>query len=143
MDGYIEIARGSNMCGISMSASYPTGATSSGPSPKPPAPSPAPSKNGTHYSDPFDGGCLSDEMQVQVQGISGEMCAPSCSLISPCPSDIPDGVTAAPQCALQDASSNKKYCALLCSPNGGDATCGAKASCKKVQLGTGVCTYDS
>ena len=59
------------------------------------------------------------------------------------------GVTARPQCALQDSSTGKKYCALICSPTAfiadqkaADAQCGANASCKSVQLGVGVCTYD-
>lgn len=55
-----------------------------------------------------------------------------------CPQDVPDGVTAAPQCALQDTSGNK-YCALLCTPGSNDS-CG-KATCKAIQ-GVGICTYD-
>ena len=62
---------------------------------------------------------------------------------------MPTGVTAAPQCALQDSASNQKYCALICSPTAkivdqkaADAQCGTNASCKSLQLGVGICTYD-
>merc|ERR1711881_748956 len=57
------------------------------------------------------------------------------------PTDVPAGVTAAPQCALQDSSTQKKYCALICSPSSNDAQCGTNASCKSIS-GTGLCTYD-
>merc|ERR1711959_279306 len=63
-----------------------------------------------------------------------------------CPSDVPAGVTAAPQCALQDSGSGDKYCALLCSPSNiikdqkaADAQCGTNASCKPIQT-VGLCT---
>jgi len=66
-----------------------------------------------------------------------------------CPSDVPAGVTAAPQCALQDTSSDK-YCALICSPTAiikdqklADAACGGtNLSCKPIQT-VGICTYDA
>ena len=54
---------------------------------------------------------------------------------------MPAGVTASPQCALQDQSGNK-YCVLLCTPSVEDDQCGENASCKPIQ-GQGVCTYDS
>merc|ERR1712060_446132 len=102
----------------------------------------------THYADPKTG-CLSDEVEVSVQGISGDMCSAKCGIFKPCPTDIPTGVTAMPQCALQDASSGKSYCALICSPmvpildqKAADAQCGENASCKDVQLGVGICSYD-
>jgi len=64
---------------------------------------------------------------------------------------VPDGVTAEPECALQDSSTHDKYCALICSPNtdeaslrAGDAQCSTKASCKAVpNANVGLCTYDS
>ena len=61
------------------------------------------SKNATHYGDPADG-CLKDETAVQVQGLGGDFCTPPCTgpLKSTCPTDVPKGVTAAPECALQD-----------------------------------------
>ena len=59
-----------------------------------------------HYEDPKDG-CGSDEIDITVQGIQGAVCAPKCTSGS-CPTDLPAGVTAAPQCALQDSSSGDK-----------------------------------
>merc|ERR1712046_500298 len=103
--------------------------------------------NSTHYEDPKPNGCLSDEISIQIQGVKGDFCTPACSLFKPCTSELPSGVTAKAQCALQDASSGKKYCALICSPSTdaaalkvGDAQCGT-GSCKPIQ-GLGVCTYD-
>jgi len=147
--GYIRMVRGKNMCGIAQSASYPTGAAAAGPSPpSPPGPSPPSPPGKTHYGDPKDG-CLSDEAEISIQGVQGDFCTPKCALFKPCPTDIPTGVTAKPQCALQDASTNLKYCALMCSPSlpiadqkAADAQCGTNASCKSVQAGIGICTYD-
>mmetsp|Transcript_5118 Transcript_5118/g.9756 ORF Transcript_5118/g.9756 Transcript_5118/m.9756 type:complete len:93 (+) Transcript_5118:302-580(+) len=83
-------------------------------------------------------GCLSDEIAVQIQGITGDFCTSECSLFKACPTDVPMGVTASPMCALQDASSGAKYCALICSPGG--SQCG-EATCKSIS-GVGICTYD-
>jgi len=138
-EGYLRMVGGKNQCGIAMQPSYPTGAKAAAPGPSPgpsPAPSPpAPSTN--HYEDPKDG-CQSDEVDLRIQGVAGDVCAPDCTSAS-CPTDVPAGVTAQPQCALQ-SSSQKKYCALICSP-GNDAQCGANASCKAIQS-VGICTYD-
>ncbi|KAH8052024.1 transferase [Aureococcus anophagefferens] len=132
--GYVRIARGSNICGIASEPSYPT------------------ARRGvadaeTHRGDP-NVGCEADELKVQIQGLAGEICSPSCTAAA-CPTDVPAGVTAKPQCALSDAASGKKYCALMCSPStdeaslrAGDAQCGDKASCKAIS-GLGICTYDS
>jgi len=150
MDGYILLERGTNECGISQSASYPTGAhkTGSSPSPAGPAPSspsPAPSTPaGSHYEDPnTTGSCRSDEQDIQIQGITGKFCSPACTGVfkTKCPTDVPAGVTARPECALQDPSGDK-YCALICDPSGNGDECGDKASCKSIS-GTGLCTYDS
>ena len=92
-----------------------------------------------HYEDP-NTGCGADEKAFTIQGLTGEVCAPSCTTAA-CPTDVPAGVTASPQCALQDQSGNK-YCVLLCTPSVEDDQCGDKASCKPIQ-GQGVCTYDS
>ena len=151
--GFIRMVRGSNMCGIASQASYPTGAKAASPSPPSPGPSPpSPTPPGpspkTHYGDPKNG-CMSDEIEVQIQGISGDFCTPKCGFFKRCPSDLPTGVTAAPQCAIQDSSTKQKYCALICSPtlpiadqNAADAQCGENASCKPAQAGVGLCTYD-
>jgi len=78
----------------------------------------------------------------------------------------PPGVSARPQCALQDASSGTKYCVLVCQTitnemsdmdhpqdiflrgfiKADDDTlengmCG-HATCHEVQPGIGICTYD-
>merc|ERR1711975_17313 len=130
--GYIRMVRDKNQCGIAQQPSYPTGAKASGPSP----PSPP---STTHYEDPKDG-CRSDEVSIQIQGVQGAVCSPKCTMGIFCPSDVPAGVTAKPQCALQDSSSGSKYCALICAP-GNDAQCGTNASCKSIQS-VGICTYD-
>ena len=96
----------------------------------------------THYEDPKPSGCSSDEVSIQIQGVAGDFCTPKCAKITnACPKDLPAGATATPQCALQDSSTNTKYCALICNPSSMDAECGTNASCKSIQ-GTGVCTYD-
>jgi len=169
LNGYILMAKGTtanpkNMCGISQSASYPTGATaatpgpspgpspgpapgpSPGPSPTPPGPGPAPGQ--THYGDPYDAACESDEVNITITGVTGAFCSPKCTLGVFCAKDVPTGVTAKPQCALQSSSGGAKYCALICSPTtdeaslrAGDAQCTANGSCKAIS-GTGICTYD-
>jgi C1A family cysteine protease len=147
-EGYIRMVRGKNMCGLAQQASYPKGAKAAGPSPPPTPPTP-PTPSTSHYEDP-KGGCQTDEIEVTITGVSGDFCTPKCSLFKPCPKDVPTGVTAQPQCALQDASApQNKYCALICSPTlpivdqkAADAQCGTNASCKSLQLGIGLCTYD-
>merc|ERR1712224_78903 len=108
-----------------------------GPSPTPPSPTP-PSPAGSHYNDP-KAGCLTDEVAISLQGVSGSVCAPKCGFFSGCPKDIPEGVTAFPSCALQDADSLQEYCALMCIPDI-DGQCG-DGSCKSVGS-FGVCLYD-
>jgi hypothetical protein len=144
------------MCGIASQASYPTGVKSEapgpGPSPGPSPPSPTPPSppaGSTHYGDP-KAGCMSDEQSITIQGVTGDFCSPACTgvLKTKCPADMPAGVTAAPQCALQDGATGAKYCALICSPTNvirdqkaADAQCGTNASCKSIQT-VGICTYD-
>jgi tripeptidyl-peptidase-1 len=99
-----------------------------------------------HYEDPnTTGSCQAGELDVQIQGIQGKMCSPKCSAAGACPTDVPAGVTAKPQCALQGGGA--KYCALICSPStkpsalrAGKAQCGKNASCKAIS-GVGICTY--
>ena len=123
---------------------------SPGPAPGPsPGPSPGSAPAGkTHYGDPSKG-CLSDEQAVQITGLKGDFCAPDCASAA-CPTDVPAGVAAKPQCALKGSTGTDKKCALICSPAGkideaslraGDAACGTGASCKAIQS-TGICTYD-
>jgi len=154
--GYIMIEQGKNLCGITQQPSYPTGAKKAAPGPAPgPTPPPSPTPPGpagkSHYEDPNDGGCMPDEQAVQIQGVQGSICTPECTGIfkTKCPTDVPAGVTAAPQCALKTTTGGK-YCALICSPSedeealrAGDGQCGKKASCKSAGVGVGICTYDS
>jgi C1A family cysteine protease len=148
-DGYVRLVQGKNMCGVASQASYPKGATKAGPSPPgPPTPPPPPPSQHPHYEDPKDG-CRSDEIEVTISGVTGDFCTPKCGLFKPCPTDTPSGVTAKPQCALQDSGSSDKYCALLCAPSlpivnqkVADDACGTNASCKPLQAGIGICTYD-
>lgn len=147
-EGYVRMVRGKDICGITKQASYPIGVKALRPAPPSPSPTPPSPPPSSHYEDPKEG-CQMDEAEVSIQGVTGAFCAPKCSLFKPCPTDVPLGVTAAPQCALQDASSGQKFCALVCSPTAqiddqkaADAQCGANASCKPLQLGLGICTYD-
>merc|ERR1719199_957714 len=99
----------------------------------------------SHYGDPASG-FMSDEEAVQVKGVPGDFCSPDCKSQA-CPTDVPSGVTAHPQCALKTTTGDKR-CALLCSPStdeaslrAGDAQCGS-ATCQPIQ-GVGLCTYSS
>jgi len=131
LDGFFKIKRGTNECGIEQSGPPYAGLPAVG--------SFSVKASGKHYEDPKDG-CSSDEVDIKIQGVSGAVCAPACTGTT-CPTDVPSGVTATPQCALQDSSSGKKYCALICTPSSNDDQCGTNASCKSIQ-GVGLCTYD-
>lgn len=126
-------------------AKYTSGAAPPGPAPPPP-PGPAPPGK-SHYEDPNDGGCLADEVKVQITGLSGTFCSPRCSATTPCPTDVPDSATASPKCVLESSgSSTPTQCALICKPSlsaadGSNAECPTKATCKPIS-GTGLCTYD-
>lgn len=108
-----------------------------------PGPSPSPSP-GPPYDKPNASGECGDstEIAVRINGIDGDYCAPSCSLIKSCP-QAPTDIMGTAQCALQDASSGAKYCAIICIPNE-EAQCDESAgmTCKSLQ-GVGICTYDS
>jgi len=98
--------------------------------------------NPTHYGDP-KGGCESDEQAVRVQGVPGDLCSPPCSSAGVCPSDLPSGDTAKPQCALKTTTGGS-YCALICTPsavmfNGANGECGT-GTCQSI-AGIGLCTY--
>ena len=65
-----------------------------------------------HYGDPFDGGCVKGERNVQIGGIPGAICAPNCQG-KPCPTDLPANVTAKPECVIQGPfASAPNMCAL-------------------------------
>jgi len=156
-EGYIELSRtsggSSGECGILMQPSYPKAGSAPpsppGPSPPPPGPSPPPpGPSSGHYGDPKNG-CASDEQSVQITGVQGDFCSPKCEgvLFKHCPSDVPDGATAKPECVLETQGSSKPtQCALICQPSenladGSNAACPTNASCKPIS-GTGICTYD-
>jgi hypothetical protein len=131
-NGYIQMKRGvkkSGICGIAMQPSYPEATSVAAPP-------------NSHYEDPNPNGCQSDEEDVQITGLQGSFCSPSCSASSPCPSDVPSGTTARPECVLEkQGSSSPTNCALICNPAAqGSGGCPDKASCKPIQ-GTGICTY--
>jgi len=101
-----------------------------------------------HYGHPPDG-CEKDELAFRFSEIPGAVCAAKCTDFLPCPTDVPDGVTAVPMCALQDKQTGSKYCVLICQPSigeesylrGGDKQCG-DATCQPVKgQGVGICTY--
>jgi len=103
------------------------------PTPTPPSPTPSPTPSGSsHYGQPP---CKNDEVEVQLG--SGSVCAAHCASASDCPSDLPAGTKAAPQCQLLDNS----RCGLKC---GRDAGCPDGAMCFKKSLSlTGNCVYST
>lgn len=131
LDGYIEIAAGSNLCGISNSGSYPIhDKTAKKLAAKQPMDGP--------YEDPKPSGCASGEKPVQISGVSGDYCAPSCAS-GPCPAS-PSSAKA--ECVVETPGSGKPtLCALICTPGVETGECPGDATCKAIQ-GTGICTYD-
>jgi hypothetical protein len=105
------------------------------PSSPTPAPTPAPTTNQTHYGDPANG-CLPGETTTRLADVPGAFCAPEYTNI-PCPTNVPAGVTAGPQCAIEGAG-DTSLCALICNPLAANE-CGI-AQCQPIQ-GTGICTY--
>jgi len=135
--GYGRLLRGkggAGECGILSQPSYPVVSGKPGPSPgpSPPTPPSPPSPGKSHYEEPP---CQPDEVALQVQGISGVTCSPSCTS-SPCPTDVPAGTTATPKCMLKDPSTGDQYCALSCFIAG----CPPGAHCKHSGL-AGICMY--
>lgn len=137
-EGYVRIYRGKTgpgECGIKSAPTYPvvTGAPGPAPGPSPPSPPPPPSPT-SHYEKPP---CQSDEVDVEIQGMSGEVCSAKCT-DAPCPTDTPEGTSAMPSCALEDSSSGDKYCALTCLAGG--CPSGAKCMHSGGQM-IGICLY--
>jgi len=140
--GYIRLTRGTKgpgECGLEAQPSYPVVAGRPGPSPpspppppSPPAPPAPPSKG--HYEEPP---CGADEMAARVQGLGGSVCAPHCDS-SACPTDLPKGTKAHPQCILKDMSGSH-YCALVCH---GKKSCPHGSKCGKIGP-VGICFYPS
>merc|ERR1712073_194885 len=140
--GYIRLERGnpskkSGQCGIALDASYPVLKNAPAPPPSPPSPpSPPPVPATTHYEEPP---CQSDEVEARIRGLNGVICAPECSGDSgSCPTDVPAGTAAQPQCVLR-TSSGSQYCALVCF---GDSECPKDASCAQTDANEqGLCVY--
>ena len=73
--------------------------------------------------------------------VPGSFCSPSCSSSSPCPTDVPGGGTALPQCVLESSGAqNPTNCALVCHSTFPYGTCPAGAQCQHIQ-NTAICTY--
>lgn len=145
--GYIRLGMTSTnaagICGLLQQPSYPVvgGAPAPGPSP---GPTPAPGPAGSVYEDCTSAACATDEQCVQIQGVDGSFCSPKC-VNDQCP-DAPAGVGPSDhaECALQTQSGDK-YCAIECTPSfTKQESCGlANMTCKRVQFGVGLCTYDA
>ena len=100
----------------------------------------APAAATSHYEDPSAGPCQAGELAVRINGVQGGFCSPSCQS-GPCPTAVPAGTTATPECALETpGSKSPSRCALICQKS---SKCPAKASCKMVQGAIGLCTYNS
>lgn len=96
---------------------------------------PRPCAAGPHYS---QAPCQSDEVQGEVLGASGYLCAPKCEATYGCATDMPSGGSAQPQCMLQDIDKGA-YCGLLCQV---DAQCPSGARCQQLkQVNVGLCLY--
>tara|TARA_B100001559_G_scaffold201377_1_gene168484 strand:+ start:2319 stop:2681 length:363 start_codon:yes stop_codon:yes gene_type:complete len=94
-------------------------------------------ENVSHYGDPLARACLTNEMNISVEGIDGWFCSPICTE-KPCPTDTPANVTAKPTCDIQDGQTGDMLCGLVCASN---ETCGQNSTCKPI-ANTGLCTYD-
>jgi C1A family cysteine protease len=134
-DGYIFLRRGSGEqsdpetsggeCGILHQASFPVVQKSMDLAPTPP-----------HYEPPP---CGHDEVQAKVKGSeTGVLCAPECGSNNQCVQDKPPGTTAEPACVLENSSTEKKYCALVCSK---DTECPKNAKCSLMGGNMGICLY--
>lgn len=88
----------------------------------------------SHYEKPP---CQADEMEGQLA--AGEiLCAPKCNA-GTCPTDVPTGTTAMPQCILKTTKGDQ-YCGLVCKDV---SACPTGSQCSKPMpfLPTGLCTY--
>jgi C1A family cysteine protease len=105
------------------------------------APGPGPSPSSGPYEKPP---CADSEEAVQITGVDGSFCTTTCSLFKRCPTN--NAISGQFECALKDASTSKKYCAVLCQPTDSTA-CNPSGgmTCKSVpgQAGIGICTYSS
>lgn len=147
--GYIMMKRGTTgagECGIAMQPSYPIAGEAPPVPPSPPGPPsppspPAPPSSGP-YDKPNNGQCaMANEQAVQITGLQGDFCSPSCSgLFHTCPK--PASGTAEAKCVLEtQGSSRPTNCALLCQPGAEDGGCPDGMTCEPIQ-GEGICLYN-
>merc|ERR1740123_2285600 len=138
--GYVRLQRtpnkGEGECGIRAEPSYPVVTRTPGPAPAPPTP-PVPSPTpppappaGSHYEKPP---CQSDEVEAQIQGVDGVLCALECQPDGGCPTDKPKFTLAQPKCILQTPG-GEHYCALQCLLS---LQCPQGATCAPI----GVCVF--
>lgn len=130
------------MSSVNAFAEHIAGIMAPGPHPHP-HPHPHPKPHGAKpYGDPSKGPCLPREQKVQIQGINGDFCSPSCSKASPCPADPYKGALAKPACVLQTPGSDgPDRCALVCDPRAGPTGgCPKGSACQPVAQ-VGICTY--
>lgn len=93
----------------------------------------------THYSNPSDGGCLADELNVRINGYDGHICSPECEIDSSCSVDLP-GVTATAFCGLANAD-GQQHCALQCNPNSKLNECGTAFCVSSQNSAISYCMY--
>jgi len=80
-----------------------------------------------------------DDISGEVQDASGYLCANRCAADTfNCPTDVPMGSSAQPQCMLQDKDRGN-FCALLCQV---DSQCPNGARCRQMkQVEVGICIF--
>jgi hypothetical protein len=158
--GYVMLAKnaenpkdkGAGMCGMATQPTYPVVNKGTAPPIPPPTPGqrpePKPPTYKHPYGDPYTGPCETGEKSVQITGVPGEMCCPACSATSPCPTNVPAGTEAHPQCALGAPGQPPSMCALVCAGNNvftgqtelNNLACPEKAACHPIST-TAICTY--
>merc|ERR1712048_1431912 len=117
----------------------PTPAPTPVPPTPPPAPTPVPVPGQPHYEKPP---CLNDdEMAANIDGADGETCVAPCDASGGCPTDVPEGTTSQPVCALTGPDGGQ-YCALKRTPIIADG-CPSGSKCTLVQFPIGLCLYPS
>jgi hypothetical protein len=94
----------------------------------------------SHYGNPANG-CMADEVVTNVTGFSGSICSPSCYIDGTCSADVPEGVTATPNCTLTEYGATlPSLCALECTTS---AECGSLGRCLARTGFASLCMYDS
>ena len=142
--GFVRLVRNKNMCGLADDATYPANVTAVAPIPPPSPPTPAPPL--THYGNPAIGlGCLNDEVVMNVSGISGNFCSPTCEFGTypkKCPGDLPTsaGASIVGNCLI--GGMTDRNCVMECDSHQSPDPCPKGASCKSGGT-VSICTYDT